>query len=471
MRIESGNEPRPPAAAAVPAAPGTSVLRDVLRLAWPAMMQAAMETMVFFADRLMLGRHDTDEVAALVPGGSILWSLSAIFGVWTVGTLAVVARDMGAGKPDAAKRHAVTSMAMALGIGAVAGAVGILLAGPLVSFFGVEARVAAGGRDYLVILLATLPLQFLGLTLMIVYTAAGNTFTPMAVSVGSNLLNILGNWCLIYGNLGFPEMGIRGAAISSTVSFSLFGLSLALLLFRRRSPIPLRFADLKAFSRESAARMMRVSVPAAVERVIFHAGFVGFARIVTALGTASMAAHEILIAIQSAVFIPGEGFGIAAGSIMGRRLGAGRPEEALRAAKISTWLVSVSLVAIGIVFILLPGPLIGLFTTDWAIVAIGVPPLIVGAFEGFFLGVFQVLSGGIRGAGDTRTPMIATTVGIWIVRLPACALLGLPPEKTFGLGLDLGLLGVWLGTFLDWVTRAAIVTIAFNRGRWKTMKV
>jgi putative MATE family efflux protein len=340
-----------------------------------------------------------------------------------------------------------------------------------VGFFDVEPGVAGAGRDYLVILLATLPLHFLGLTLLTVYVAAGDTFTPMAVSLGSNALNVFGNWCLIFGNLGFPELGIRGAALSSTVSFSVFGLALAALLFRRRSPVPFRPGDFLRGSRESLSRILRVSVPATFERVVFHAGFLVFARIVTALGTAAMAAHEILIAIQSAVFIPGEGFGVAVGSIMGRSLGAGRPEHALRAAKISTWLVGLLLVAIGIVFLLAPAPLIGLFTTDRTIVAIGVAPLIVGALEGFFLGVFQVLSGGIRGAGDTRTPMIVTILGVWVVRIPACAILGLPPELTFGLGLDLGLFGVWLGTLCDWFVRAALITIAFNRGRWRGMKV
>jgi putative MATE family efflux protein len=465
----STNAPGPPAAPP-PSTPGT-VMGEVLRLAWPAMMQSVMETTVFFADRLMLGRHATWEVAALVPGGAILWSVGAIFAVWTVGTLAVIARDVGAGRADAARAHAATSMALALGIGAVVGALGVVFAGPLVALFGVEDAVAAGGRDYLVIILISLPLNFLGLTLMTVYTAAGDTFTPMTVSLGSNALNVFGNWVLIFGNLGCPEMGIRGAAVSSAVSFSLFGLALAALLFRRTSRVALRPRDLLRFSRDSLDRILRVSVPAAVERIIFHAGFLGFARIVTALGTSAMAAHEILIAIQSAVFIPGEGFGVAAGSIMGRSLGANRPRDALLAAKFSTWLVGVLLVAIGIVFIVAPAPLISLFTNDRTIVAIGVAPLIVGAFEGFFLGVFQVLSGGIRGAGDTRTPMIVTILGVWVVRIPACAILGLPPELTFGLGLDLGLFGVWLGTFCDWFVRAVLITIAFNRGRWKSMKV
>ena len=156
---------------------------------------------------------------------------------------------------------------------------------------------------------------------------------------------------------------------------------------------------------------------------------------------------------------------------MGRHLGAGRPDDAFRGARIATWMASLPLVTAGVVFILIPEVLIGLFTDDWRVVAIGVPALIIGAFEGLFLAANQVLGGGMRGAGDTRTPMIVTTVGTWFVRLPVCAVLGLPPEMTLGLGLGLGLKGVWIGTLTDWVVRGVLITIAFRRGRWRKMKV
>jgi putative MATE family efflux protein len=388
-----------------------------------------------------------------------------------VGTLAVVARDKGGGKEGEIARHVSTSILLSLVMGILLGALGNLFAPQLVGFFDVEPVVATASVSYLRILLCALPLTFVGMTLMAAFTGAGDTFTPMVASGAAHALNIAGNYALIFGRFGFPELGIRGAAIASAGAFGVFALLLLALMFRKNSRLPLRARDLVTASRASLKRILSVSVPAALERFIFHAGFIGYARVVTALGTMAMAAQEALIAIQSIVFLPGEGFGIAAGSIMGRHLGAGRPQDALRGAKVATWMAVIPLMTAGVFFILFPGPLIGLFTDDPSIVAIGVPALIIGAFEGFFLGAFQVISGGMRGAGDTRTPMIVTTVGIWLVRIPLCTLLGLPPEKTFGLGLDLGLMGVWIGTLTDWVVRWALITLAFNRGRWRRMKV
>ncbi|MHC4598611.1 MAG: MATE family efflux transporter [Planctomycetota bacterium] len=458
-------------AAPAPPQPRSVIIREVFRLAWPAMMQAFMGTVVFFFDRLMLGRHDKNEIASLIAAGTILWSLTSIFGVWTVGTLAVIARDKGAGRAETIRFHVTTSIGLSLVIGAFIAVTGALLAGPLVGFFDTEPAVARAAEEYLRILCLVMPVTFVGLTLMAAFTGAGDTFTPMVASGVSNVLNIVGNYLLIFGHFGFPELGIRGAAISSAAAFGVFTLLLFLLLFRKRSVIPIGLGDFTRFSRDSLRRILRVSFPAAAERLIFHAGFVGYARIVTGLGTLAMAAQEALIAIQSIVFLPGEGFGIAAGSIMGRHLGAGRPEDALRGAKVATWMAVVPLVTAGLVFLFIPDRLIGLFTDNWVIVAIGVPALIIGAFEGLFLGAFQVLSGGMRGAGDTRTPMVVTTTGIWLVRLPLCAFFGPPPEMTWGLGLGLGLKGVWMGTLTDWVVRAVLITLAFKRGRWRKTKV
>ncbi len=447
------------------------ILGRVFTLAWPAMMQAFMATVVFFADRLMLGNHDAKELAALIPSGTMLWSITSIFGVWTIGTLAVVARDKGAGRMEAVKRHVATSILMSLSLGALVAGLGNVFAPQLVAFFGVTPAVAAAGEAYLRILLCAMPLTFAALSLMSAFTGAGDTLTPMIASGVSNAVNVAGNYVLIFGHFGFPEMGMRGAAIASASAFGVFALLEVSFLFRKRSLLPLRARDLLGVSRASAVRILRVSMPAALERFIFHAGFIGFARVVTALGTLAMAAQEALIAVQSVVFLPGEGFGIAAGSIMGRALGAGKAEDARRGAKVAVWMAVTPLVLAGVVFILVPERLVGLFTDDVRIIWIGVPALIIGAFEGLFLGTFQVLSGGMRGAGDTRTPMLVTALGVWAVRIPLCAFFGLAPEQFFGIGLGLGLRGVWMGTLIDWIVRATLITIAFKRGRWRRMKV
>jgi putative MATE family efflux protein len=454
----------------------TSVLRprhkgslawQVLALAGPATIHYLLQTVVFFTDRLMLGWHAPEELAASGVVGPITWSFTSIFAVFTVGTLAVIARDTGAGRPDRVRSHAVTALWMALALGVVVGLGGLLLADPLVRLFRVETAVSEAASSYLLIVMPSLPVMLLGLTLTAIFQAWGDTFTPMIFSVGANALNIAGNYVLIFGRLGFPEMGMQGAAISSVAAIGLLSVLLFMTLLRRKGAGGLRLKDLVAFDRVSLKRQLDVAGPAAFERVVFHAGFFCYVLVVAALGTLSMAAHQALIAIQSIVFLPGEGFAIAAAVLMGQKLGANQPDEAARGTRIALYMAMAVLVSSGLIFFCFPQALISIFTNEPRVTEIGVPALRIGALEGVFLAVVFVLSGGLRGAGDTRTPMIVTIVGTWFVRLPAVILLGLGPEKTMGFGLGLGLTGVWIGSLIDWIVRTIIIVIIFRQGRWR----
>jgi putative MATE family efflux protein len=459
----------------VPAAALTGSLpTQVVRLAAPATLHYLMHTVVFFTDRLMLGRHGAVDLAATAVVGPVTWSVSSIFMIFNVGTLAVIARDTGAGRLDQVKVHAATALWMAACLGTVVGLAAWLGTPVMVRLFGVTPAVAEAAQSYQNVLMPGLVAMFLTFTLTSIYQASGDTVTPMAFSVVANAVNIGGNYVLIFGNLGFPELGMRGAAVSSLASLSLLSLLLlATLLVKKKSP-GLRPRDLLGFSMASLKRQVVIALPAMLERILFHGGFLCYVRVVTALGELSMAAHQALIAIQSMVFLPGEGFAVAAGVIMGQKLGAGKPDEAARGARLATYMAMGILVSAGIVFFCFPGPLISLFLPrdgDPAkaaeILRIGVPALRIGACEGVFLAVVFVLSGGLRGAGDTRTPMFVTVIGTWFVRLPAVMLLGLPPEQTLGLGLGLGLKGIWVGSLIDWVVRFAIILWAFRRGRWR----
>jgi putative MATE family efflux protein len=444
-----------------------SIPRQVLRLAWPATVQSLMHTVVFFTDRLMLGWHSREELAATVVVGPVTWSISSIFIVFTVGTLAVIARDTGAGRHGEVRRHAASALWLAVILGSAVGLAAWLLTDLLVGFFSVTPVVGEAALSYLNIIMPCLPVMFLSFTLTSIFQASGDTLTPMLVSGLTNTVNIAGNYVLIFGRLGFPELGMRGAAIASAVSLGLLAVCLGVALLLKRKRFGLRPGDLLRPSMASIRRQVAVSLPAGFERVVFHTGFLGYVRVVAALGTLSMAAHQALIAIQSLVFLPGEGFAIAAGVIMGQKLGARKPEEATRGVRVATYMAMAVLVSTGIVFFIIPSTLIGFFTDDERVIAIGVPALRIGACEGVFLAVVFVISGGLRGAGETRTPMIVTIVGTWLVRLPAVALLGLRPEQTMGLGLGLGLKGIWMGSLIDWIVRMTIILIAYRRGRWK----
>jgi Na+-driven multidrug efflux pump len=183
----------------------------------------------------------------------------------------------------------------------------------------------------------------------------------MVVALGANALNIFLNWVFIYGNLGAPRMELAGAALATSISFALQGAVTFGYLWTRWSPIRLTVASMRGVTRESLARLVRVSIPAGVEPVILQSGFLAYNKVITLLGTVPMAAHRAAITVESMTFMPSYGFAVAGSAVVGQYLGAGRPDRAdagLReCARLSTWMMS----AVGVAFFFLAAPLVRIF--------------------------------------------------------------------------------------------------------------
>jgi multidrug resistance protein, MATE family len=296
--------------------------------------------------------------------------------------------------------------------------------------------------------------------------AAGRTLFPMVATLVANLLNIGLNWVFIYGNLGAPRMGLTGAALATAVSLGVQGSLTFGYLWMRGSPIPLTVAGLRGVSRDSVSRLVRVSIPAAVEPVILQSGFLFYNKAITLLGAAPMAAHRAAITVESLTFMPAYGFGVAGSAVVGQFLGAGRPDKAdaglKECARLSTWMLS----AVGVAFCFLAGPLVRIFLrgpgSEEAVFAASLC-LKISAFEQPFMALAMALGGGLRGAGDTKSPVIVGILGVWGVRVPLAWALAFPA----GLGLN----GIWITMIADWAVRTAVFSLIYRRGRWKAIKL
>ncbi|MDP6933785.1 MAG: MATE family efflux transporter, partial [Myxococcota bacterium] len=181
------------------------------------------------------------------------------------------------------------------------------------------------------------------------------------------------------------------------------------------------------------------------------------------LGDVAMAAHQSLIAIESLGFIAANGFGVAAGALVAQKLGAGSPPDAAACGWLSAGLAVLVLGGVSILFLVFPRALIGLFTTEAAVLVLGTQCLRVAAVAQPFMALADAMAGALRGAGDTRSPMVATVYGPLCVRLILC--------WTLAFTLDWGLLGIWIGTTVDWAVRAIFLLAVFRRGRWKSIQV
>ncbi|HJL00057.1 MAG TPA: MATE family efflux transporter [Polyangiaceae bacterium LLY-WYZ-15_(1-7)] len=434
---------------------------QVRRLAGPAIAQQLLHTLVFLVDRVVLGHHRAESLASMQISAPVVWSTTTILGAFTVGSVALVGRRVGAGDRAGAAAALRASLAAALVFGLVAFLGGAAaLPGLLRLFPEAGAAVHAEASAYLGVALASMPLLLVSLASAVCLQASGDTRTPFRVAALGNLLNALLTYGLVFGVGGLPPLGARGAALGSAAAMGLQAVLLVALLGRRGDGLSWRG---RGGEGEAWRRMARVAAASLGERVVQQTGFMGFVAMIGALGGVAMAANQALISIESVVFLSADGFGIAAASVAAQRLGAKRPDEAARSVRAALFMAAVALSGVGLVFLLVPEWLLGVFSDDRAIVAAGVPCLAVAAVAAPIMGGAVVLSQALRGAGDTRTALGATFLGGLVVRLSA--------TWGFAFGLELGLVGVWLGSTLDWAVRLVLLGVAFRRGRWRTLEV
>ena len=430
-------------------------------MAWPAIVAGLVSTAVFFTDRLMLGRYDAVALGSMQVSGPVLWSMHSVFGAFSAGTLAVVGRSVGAGATEAARRTTVSTLVFASAIGAAVGAAGWLGAPAIATAMAgaADSAILAPAVGYMRIVFVASPLVFFAQAATVALQAAGDTRTPMRVGALAGAVNLVVSAVLLFGLAGAPEMGVNGAAVGTAAAFFVQAIALGGLL---AGDTPA--ADARAGLRRIRARMapvLRIAGPAFGEKLIFHAGFLAFAAIVGRLGPAATAANQSLIAIESVGFIAASGFGVASGTLVAQKLGAGRPDDAAACGWLSAAIGGGALGAVSLLFLVFPEPLVGLFSTDPAVVTLGARCLRVAAVAQPLMAIADALAGGLRGAGDTRSPMRVALVGPVLVRLTACWVLAVQ--------LDLGLLGIWLGTTLDWAVRVVWLAAIFRLGRWRDL--
>jgi putative MATE family efflux protein len=440
--------------------------REVWSLAWPAITHMLLLTLIFLAGRAMIGRYSSTALASLQISGTLTWTSYSLFTAFSAGTLAVVARSVGAGDRAAAARAARTSMLLALTVGLVVALPVRIANGALLRalFPAAGAEVIADASAYLHIVLPVLPLAFVEAIAAAALQGAGDTRTPLCVAAAGNVVNVVASWALIFGRFGAPELGIRGAAIGNAATMAIEGVLLTAALLSKSSPLPLgtvafdRKADLAALR-----RVLRISGPAFAEKGVYHAGYLGFVAIIGLLGASAMAANQALLAIESICFLSADGFGIAAGAVVAQKLGAGRTAEAARAGSLAVGMSTALLSLLGLFFLIAPRPLVAGFSSDPDIVALGAKALLVAGVAQPFVAFATVTGMGLRGAGDTRTVFGVTLIGSLVVRLAA--------TWFFAITLGLGLVGVWMGSTADWMIRSVLLAVAYGRGQWRSVRV
>jgi putative MATE family efflux protein len=443
--------------------PHTALATEVWRLAWPAISHMVLVTLVFLVDRAMIGRSSSEALASMQISGTVVWTVYSVFTAFSAGTLAVVARASGSGDRQQAADAARVSLALALAIGCVVTLPLWLGRGVLLRaiFPATEPEVMADALVYLRIVLPVMPLAFLEAIAAASLQAVGDTRTPLKVAAVGGVVKLGVSTPLIFGLLGAPQLGIVGAAIGTAIAIGLEAVLLVAWLFSRFSPLPL--SGIERVTLTPLRRVLRISAPAFAERFVYHVGYLGFTVIIGLLGAVAMAANQALVSVESICFLSADGFGIAAGALVAQKLGQGRADEAERSGLIAMAMAILLLTSFGVIFALFPRFLMEAFSPDPAIVAMGSRALYVTAIAQPFMATAVVLAMSLRAAGDTRAVLVVMIASALLVRVAGTYL--------FAITLDLGLVGVWLGSTLDWMVRAALLGWLFVRGRWRHIVV
>ncbi len=432
--------------------------REIWVLSWPVMLAQMLVSAVSLVDIAMVGRLGPDAVAA-VGYASQFFNLaqSVLFAIGTA-CVALMARAIGGGNRPKARVALAASLVVALGTALLF--LAIILAAPrwYLRALGAEPAVIDAAIPYLVLVLLATVFLAISITLESALRADRNTRLPMLVALLVTAVKIGLNVVLIFGLLGFPKLGLVGAGIATLVAQA-FGLMLyasILATSKPDSPLALGRADFR-LSSETLREVVRIALPGVGERLAMNLALLAYFRVLSAYGTVAIAAYTVGVRVLAFSWIPGTAFGVAASTLVGQSLGAGRPQEALASGWRATRMAIGIAVPLAAVCALAREPLGRLFTDDPATIAALGPFLLCLALSQPFLQAHFALGGAHRGAGDTWTPFIAATVGNWLLRTPIAFFLAFV--------LHAEVIWVWYALTIDHLARAAWLTWSFRRGR------
>ena len=446
------------------------ILARVYQLGSPVLVEQALLYLVGVSDTILTGRYlGENDLAAVTVSSYLFWFLETLLVIVSIGATALVARMFGANERDDAIVVCEQSIGLAIVVGTLIAIAGWLATPLMVDWLNLEGEANVSAVMFLRIFVLATPFLSCTIVGIAALQGAGDTRTGMWLMIFFNVLNIALTWSLVQGFGPFPPLGLRGIAIGTSISETTAGLIVLGLLIRGCSGLKIRLRGWRP-SKEVIQRVLRISIPAAGESLATIVGQLWFLSLINKLGPVATAAHGVAIRCEAISFLSVAAFSVPASTLTGQYLGAKRPDLAARAAKLC-WLCGVlSMSALGILLIVAAEPMFSVFLGDRQpkVMEVGVPVLRVVAFAMPALATIVILSGSLRGAGDTRWPSLIVFFGFIAVRIPLTYWLTDSPSTG---GLGWGLYGAWIAMLVDLVVRGGLILARFLQGGWRFVKV
>ncbi|MDD6441116.1 MAG: MATE family efflux transporter [bacterium] len=449
----------------------SELYQDVIRIAWPSFVELLLTQLASMVDLMMVGSiggktNPSMGAQALSAVGLTTqpkFLLMAAFIAMNTGVTALVARYKGTGDKEQANLVVRQGLLFTFIATIFLSILGIIFARPMVLFMGsTEEIVTEWGTQYLQIQMAGFLTMALTSTITASLRAVGDSRTCMIYNLIANGVNVIFNWLLIYGNLGFPEMGVAGASLATVIGqLVAFIIALSVLLRGNgflKLEVKLGFYPHKL----TLQNMLNIGLPAMIEQLLMRTGIIIFTRTVASLGTTAYATHQICMNIVSLSFMTGQAFAVSATTLVGQSLGRRRPDmaEAYCSKARTTGLISA--LVFMVVFAVFGREIVSLYNSDPSIIETGAKIMLFVAFLQPFQTSQFIIAGGLRGAGDTKATALITFLTVLLLR-PGLAILLV--------NAGLGLYGAWIAFVSDQLTRSFLVLTRYNSGKWKLIKL
>ena len=436
------------------------LIKNIFQITLPAVFDLLAQTLIMAFDMKMVSSLGPSAISSVGVGTAGMFALIPALIAVATGTTALLSRAYGADNKIEGKKAFTQSFFIAVPLGIILTLIFLVFSEQIINLVG-NAKDMNLKDAILYQNMTVIGFPFLAISIATFYAfrAMGENKIPMIGNTLALVLKIILNFLLVY----LFKWGIFGAALSTTLTrlFSAI-FSIYLVFWSKKNWISLELKDLK-FDYFTSKRILKVGIPAAVEQLGLRIGMLIFEMMVISLGNLSYAAHKIALTAESISFNLGFAFSFAASALVGQELGKGSSQKALKNGYICTIIAMIVMSTFGLLFFIIPQFLVSLFTKDKDVIELATMALKIVSICQPFSGASMVLAGSLRGAGDTKSVLLITYLGIFLIRIPITYL--------FLDVLNLGLAGAWIVMTIDLAIRSSLAFYIFRRGKWKYLQV
>ena len=447
-----------------------AMLAVIFALAWPTMLEQLMQTAVQYIDTAMVGSLGTQATAAVGATSTVGWLIGSTISATSVGFLSFIARACGAGDREGARRSVSQAVLATLVLGVIFTILPLALSGLVPVWMQVDSSIHDLASQYFFIIYIPMLPRTASIIFGTVLRAAGDTKTPMKAGIAVNVINVILNFLLIYPTrrlslLGFEftmpgaDMGVIGAAVASALAFTVGGILITVAMWKHPLVSP-RGQKLRP-DPTILKPCMKVAFPNMLQRFGTSLGYVAFASMINSLGDVSTAAHTIANTVESLFYIPGYGMQTAAATLAGNAYGAKDRQRMKDLASLFIPIEVILMIFSGGMLFIFAEPLMGLFSTSTAVIALGTTVLRMVAVSEPFYGFSIIIEGMMQGVGRTKAPFVYNIIGMWAVRIIGtflCTQL-----------LGFGLISAWACMIAHNLLICILFMISYVRGSWNPL--